>query len=348
MSRKAFHHLLKRYLAGKCNEQERKIVEQWYGMLDDDDLQDLQAAELSAIDEKLWNTITAKVGEQKTPNERTKSLKPDRPWKKLAVAASLIGILAIALYWAGTKENTTAEFLSLAETDQITEANHTAQSRKLQLEDGSVVELKPGAALRYPKSFTEKKREVFITGEALFNVSKDPSRPFYVFSDNLITQVVGTSFIVKTSGANHRSEVTVLTGKVIVSRNEYQRNLYHDLFNGRESKVELTMNQMVTYHQNTKDLIVSLVKVPLPITSHGINEGSNFIFNDTPLSQVLNDIETTYGIEIFMENTALNHCTFTGDIKDQDLYSKLEIICQSVGANYKIEGTKIRLQGGKC
>src|SRR5687768_5033462 len=113
MSREAFHNLLKRYLDGNCTPQEKNIVEQWYGMLDDEELQNIQEAELSSIDDKLWATINSKIdlSAQEAPSVELKSR---NLWVKLAVAASLIGTVMVSVYFTGIKQTAQPDFLSSA------------------------------------------------------------------------------------------------------------------------------------------------------------------------------------------------------------------------------------------
>jgi transmembrane sensor len=62
------------------------------------------------------------------------------------------------------------------------------------LEDGTTVHLEKGSRLSFPVHFDPKKREVVLSGEAFFEVTENPSKPFYVYANELITRVLGTSF----------------------------------------------------------------------------------------------------------------------------------------------------------
>jgi len=350
MSRKAFHILLKRYLEGKSNEAERKIVEQWYSILDDDELREIEHAELSEINEKLWNRINTRV----TPGGALRSAESGSRmlggWTKLAVAASLTGLLAIAAYFVVSKQQV-ERFPGMAlNAELITSENTTASPLDIVLEDGSHVVLQPSARLKYPAHFPATERQVFIEGEAFFEVSKDPARPFFVYSANLVTRVVGTSFIVKTGTSLKESEVSVLTGKVVVFKNG-ERTFYQKLIPSKRDEVLLTRNQKVIYNTRDEKLIVTLIEKPLPANPDEKKEEGKpyFTFNDTRLADVFAEIEKAYGVQIILQNpNDVRSCTFTGDIHDQGMYGKLELICQSVGATYGIEDGKIVVSGGRC
>jgi transmembrane sensor len=346
MSRETFHNLLKRYLEGSCTIEERRIVEQWYDILDDDDLREIQGAELSAIDEKLWNSITEKIGvfSEKKTHEKT-SVRP--LWIKLAVAASCIGVLMSAAYYGMIHQTNMPSFLSNAK-DRVVRINDSEFPLMVNLEDGSNVVLQPHTQLIHPKTFSTGKREVYIDGEAFFDVSKNSARPFFVYSSDLITEVVGTSFTVKTRNNVQKSEVAVVTGKVRVSKNQSEEMFYTRLLSGSK-KVSLIPNQRLVYHTDNEDLIVTLVEHPIPVlTDNAAEQKEEFIFSETPIVEVLEKLERVYGIEIDNKEENINYCTFTGDITEESLYQKLDFICQAIGATYTINGIKILILGGHC
>jgi hypothetical protein len=113
--------------------------------------------------------------------------------------------------------------------------------------------------------------------------------------------------------------------------------------------VILTPNEKVVYSAD-KDLFEStLVDDPIPIVEKGKENVKHlFLFEDTPLSEVIKDIEDTYGVEVEVENEAIYSCRFTGDISEQNLYRKLDAICQSTKTAYEIKETKIFIKGKGC
>lgn len=339
-----FHSLLKRYLEGRCTEEEKKIVEQWYTVLDQEGLPAYQESELEAIDDRLWATLSKKLDD--ATETRTVSFFRRRS-TQLAIAASLIGGLLLAGYLVRTDHATPDAIAREAGVALQTRQNMTVLPVSIALEDGTEVTLQPGATLQYPARFATNKREVFLTGEAFFHVSKDKQRPFLVFSEDLITQVVGTSFTVKVQGAGHPSEVSVMTGKVMVSRNT-EGALLRGLL-AEERQVYLTPNQRAVLDLETEELTVSLVTEPVPLSAEDAPaERIVFDFVEAPLKNVLHNLERAYGITIQPEDVNLYNCAFTGDLAGEDLETRLEFICSSVGAGYAIEGTTIRITGKGC
>jgi transmembrane sensor len=344
MSKEVFHSLLKRYLEGRCTEEEKKIVEQWYTVLDQEGLPAYRESELEAIDDRLWATLSKKLDD--ASETRTVSFFRRRS-TQLAIAASLVGGLLLAGYLVRTDHATPDAIAREAGVALQTRQNMTVLPVAVALEDGTEVTLQPGATLQYPARFAANKREVFLTGEAFFKVSKDKQRPFVVFSEDLITQVVGTSFTVKVQGAGHPSEVSVVTGKVMVSRN-MDGALLRGLL-AEERQVYLTPNQRAVLDLETEELTVSLVTEPVPLSAEDAPvERVVFDFVEAPLKTVLHNLERAYGITIQPEDVNLYNCAFTGDLAGEDLETRLEFICSSVGAGYTIEGTTIRITGKGC
>ena len=221
MSKEAFYSLLDRYLKGKCSEEERKLVEEWYAMLDDE-TPEIKESELALISARMKDTLEEKINPTVSFTERTRSGRVIM----FAIAASVIGILIMAGYFISAPIETPG-FVHNTTVTIVDEHNETLVPKKITLSDGSVVTLAPGSALKYPQEFVTDKREVQLTGTSFFEIARDTEHPFRVFSENLITQVLGTSFTIQSDESTQAHEVSVRTGKVSVSRNtQGQQQLY--------------------------------------------------------------------------------------------------------------------------
>lgn len=226
--------------------------------------------------------------------------------------------------------------------------NSSAAPLKITLEDSSTITLEPGATIRYPAHFLSNKREVVLEGEAFFEVSKNAARPFFVFNKNIITHVLGTSFRVGLNKKTGQVEVSVRSGRVEVYEN---KPLVKSQGDRKNNGVILMPNQKAVYEQDSRQFIPSLVDVPLPVPVEPGEKNlpaENFSFSNTSLKTVLGLLEETFGIEIIVENNNIYHCLFSGDVSRQDLYSRLDILCQSVGAFYETKGTRILIKGPGC
>ena len=343
MNRKAFRQLLKKYVDDSCSEKEKRIVDQWYELLENGHSVP-SGGEITELESRLWEKI------QSSTTDRVRVLKQRRiPRWKYAAAACITGIMVLIGVLLFSVKSSSSDALSVVKTkvDQgfFEETNNTDTVKNLRLEDGSSVLVYPGSKLAYPKHFGANKREVYLEGEAFFNVTKIPGRPFFVYNNKIVTQVLGTSFSIHCKSG--QIEVAVKTGKVAVYENKEQISL--DEVQQKSNGVIITPNQKVTYYQQERHFVTSIVDHPFPVnteTDQRANEiGSNY--SETPLYDVLRDLEKSYQLEIVLENEKIKNCLFTGDLADQSLFNKLEVICVVFGVSYEIKGTKILLKDGK-
>lgn len=346
MHRKAFRQLLKRYLDNSCTDEERRIIDQWYELLDNEHVP-LSNEEVTEVEKRLWNKIQSVTTNESSAVVPIKNHKNN--WWKYAVAASFIGVVVLvgSLTFKNKNKSSDTPSLVIAKVRQglSEEVNNSDKIKKIQLEDGSFVSVYPGSKLAFPKHFAPDKREVYLEGEALFTVSKNPNRPFFVYSNQIVTQVLGTSFTVQNK--NGKIEIAVKTGKVAVYENGEQINLNEG--QQKSNGVIITPNQKVTYYQQERHFVTSIVDQPVPVPAETDQPvlANHVSYNETPLYKVLKDIEDTYKLEIVLENEKIKNCLFTGDLSGQTLFNKLESVCLVFSSSYEIKGTRILLKSGK-
>ena len=347
MSRKAFHLLLKRYLDGTCSAQERDTVNQWYELLGDEELFSNQTEDLSVAEDRIWQRIQEKIESEKSPaifkKERHLSALPKSyKW----IAAILIPLVVITLFALNRKPETStvtiASFHLPQDDNFYIRKNNTSSLLLIKLADGSLVRLQPGAMLSCPKQFAASKREVYLDGGASFSVTKNPARPFLVYTGAIVTQVLGTSFTIKKE--NNRFEVAVLTGKVAVYEEDNKQ--LHD-----KGGVVITPNEKVTYYSDNHHFITALVDRPVIVEEKAVDSTlfrESFSFDETPVTDVINRLQKAYAVQIIPENDKINHCLFSGNLSGESLYNMLDLICGAIGSDYEIRGTSIILTGNGC
>jgi ferric-dicitrate binding protein FerR (iron transport regulator) len=346
MDRKAFRQLLKSYIDNSCTEEERRLVDQWYELLDNEQTS-LSNEDVTEVENRLWRKIQAVTTDGHSTIVPFKNQKNN--WWKYAVAASFIGILVLAgsLTFQNKNKRSASPSLVISKIRQgfSEEVNNSDNIKKIQLEDGSSVSIYPGSKLAFPKHFDSAKREVYLEGEAFFTVSKNPSRPFFVYSNQIVTQVLGTSFTVENKKG--KIEIAVKTGRVAVYENGEQINLNE--VEQKSNGVIITPNQKVTYYQQERHFITSIVDQPVPVPAETSEPvvANDFNYNETPVYKVLKDLEDTYKLEIVLENEKIKNCLFTGDLSGQSLFNKLESICLVFSSSYEIKGTRILLKSGE-
>ncbi|EOR92697.1 putative anti-sigma factor [Arcticibacter svalbardensis MN12-7] len=209
---------------------------------------------------------------------------------------------------------------------------------KVNLPDGTEIWLNAGSKISFPSEFDSDKREVNLEGEAFFKVKHDPQRPFLIHTQNLVTQVLGTSFNVNSFPQENQIKVTVLSGKVAVYEQEMQgkKNLNKTLF--------LTANQQGVYSKKQKN--ISLNKKNIKSEEAVAWKEGNLIFKDTELSEVVHNLERRYAIRIEMEKTM--SCPVTVNFNNESLERVMRVLAKLVNGQVSYENGHYRLTGAIC
>lgn len=221
--------------------------------------------------------------------------------------------------------------------------NDTDSVKSIVLKDGSKVVLSPASELRIAENFGNDRREVYLIGEASFEVTRDVERPFLVYSENLITRVLGTSFVI-TAMKNGRTEtVEVKEGKVSV----FKKEDYQEGVTARQSQgLLVTSNQKVTLEIRDKRLVKTLVDTPAPVPAKSKMLKSGYV--NTPVSKVLKDLQEAYQVEIVFDEDLLSNCPLTAVLTDQTLNQKLEMICEAIAAEYEYLDGRVVIYARSC
>ncbi len=334
MTRGEFDRLVQRYRVGKCTPEEIALLEQWMEVNGDDYADESivfeNEAEAAGIEEKTWAKIHSNVG-----LDKKKWTWLSNKWLFGSVAASFLLIASLPLLFLDYDFQSDSEpILTGLET-----INTSTNRQRIVLPDSSIVTLAEGASLSTSESYGHQTRTVRLKGEAFFEIRSNPQLPFLVYSADLVTEVLGTSFTIKPEARSKTIEVSVTTGKVSVYSNEKDRNR-------RKRGVIITPNQKAVYDMESKLIHQDLVDTPQMIKPD-IPE-SIFDFDDTPVNTVLEILRSSYGMEIVVSTPDLNNCVFSGNLNGFDLFKQLDYICKIVGSRYEVRGTTIFLTGDGC
>eukprot|EP01132_Coremiostelium_polycephalum_P022666 gene22666-26912_t len=208
MTREEFLRLFEKQLQGSISPEEEARLAAWF--------EQQQAKGLSAWDpgqlgnqKELEEAIYEKIRQK---DSKKGVLRLYRPW--LSTAASILLLSMVLLLWQRIKQST-EQISATAKAIKYAEAKSGyGQVLKIVLADSSTVWLNSGSRLRYPEKFNGSSRELYLEGEAFFNVVHKKSQPFIVHSGALNTQVLGTSFNIKAYKNSAQLKVSVATGKV--------------------------------------------------------------------------------------------------------------------------------------
>ena len=293
------HYLLGKYFSGEASEEETAMVRQWAAASEE------HAAEFRLMEE-LWkasgvattvqfDTDAAWTSVDSQLQVRKKSATGARIIRiAVGIAASLIVVLG--LWWMLGKGNSMQNIVAEAEVQLV------------ELEDGSKVYLRKGASFQYPERFDKDDREVSLQGEAFFDISRDPSRPFRISAGEAKVEVLGTSFSVNTG--NGRVELVVKTGRV---RFASGKNADEHVIVSAGEKAAL-INGTVSKQRNADE-------------NFDAWQTKKLVFREEPLAQVIHVLNNYYNVNITLnkaDSAQLTRARVTTSFDNQDLASVLK------------------------
>lgn len=313
MSKTNYEDLMSRYVQNQVTEEERVRIEEWLNMLENKNTTDLKLT--TEEQQEIYNKLVSKEDNIEAIRAyRPKSLLRNiRGAWTMRIAAGVIVVMVLS-------------YLVV----QINSRNESAEnSNKMILADGTIVWLGADSKLQYTDLGTM--RSAVLTGEALFEVAKDATKPFMLECGDLKIQVVGTSFNVK---GGEQVEIKVLTGLVKVTTDK------------DTAGVTLKQNDELTYNRST-GFQKSEVE-PDERTAVVAHTQYNMRFNNATLSEVVERMEKKFDVDFQIENPEAGQCHVNIDITDNSLENSLKKIAAILNVEYKIDGSAITLTGTGC
>jgi transmembrane sensor len=197
------------------------------------------------------------------------------------------------------------------------------------LPDGTHVWLGHHSTLKYPPVFDIVSREVFLEGEAYFEVAENPGQPFIVHASETTTKVVGTAFNLRSYHKEDRIELSVYSGKVLF---------------GATTKMELKHNDQSIYDKKTREL----EKVPMKNANTLAWKDKTLVFEDALVKDVFTDLERYFNIRIEVGNKDLLECHFNGSFKEPTLKEILGALSYSMNLKYELVNDVCLINGRSC
>ncbi|MGV8094551.1 MAG: FecR family protein [Mangrovibacterium sp.] len=194
---------------------------------------------------------------------------------------------------------------------------------KIRLSDGTIVWLNAGSSLIYPSRFTGKRREIFLSGEAFFDVYRDPDQPFIVKTNALDIKVLGTQFNVSAYREDSVIQTVLEEGAVA---------FHHDGLGLFEKDPELSPNQMAVYHKNKKETKIYQVD---PGFYSSWTKGLLSLSN-TDLQGILKKLERYYNVSFRFDDPLKGTMVITGKLDlNEGLAEAFEYIERVAGITFK-------------
>lgn len=258
-----------------------------------------------------------------------KSPSSSQSWTKnatwIASAAAILLFVSVALLmWFDNRQPAEKEQPTTIYAEYST---RSGQRKLLTLSDGSQIWLGNASKIRYPKDFQKDKREIFLEGQAFFDVSHDSTRPFYVHVGELDVKVLGTSFDVENYTADGEQTITVASGKVLV------QPLHND------QQWILEKGGQVVYSLADKKGVKREVDLAVILG----RKNGELVFRNETLATIVVQLERWYDVEIDLVSPVLKDKRLSLSVKDEALERVLSMLSVAGDFRFEIQGKKVTL-----
>jgi transmembrane sensor len=238
---------------------------------------------------KAWKAITAK--------KSARSISMFRSFSRMAASvALLLGFLTGAYFYFKNIKSIESKLM---------QANGSTQSKVL-LSDSTIVWLNKDAQLSYPDQFSDSNRKVELSGEAFFEVTRNPKKPFIIHTSGADIKVLGTSFNVNTQAEN--TKVSVTTGTVQVQSNF--------------TSSQVTIQAGYSAKTNEKEIVSYLTDNP----NYNSWKTGVFVFTQIPLKAVVEDLNTFYNHTLRLSPDLKTTCGLTAQFDHTPIEEILEVL----------------------
>ena len=325
--------LLEKYRQGTCSQTETKLIEDWIA-----DIKNDQSGLFTDV------FIEEQISVTKSRIDAIISAQPVIGTKKqyswLAIAASLLILATVSL-------SIRALYLKKQGGDQLADQQGIKQyiskgwvyvetkkgiTDHIKLPDGSFVTLNASSNLRYPVKFINHKRPVYLDeGEALFDVAKDKTSPFTVYTTKFATTALGTAFNIRSYANEHKVSISLIHGKIRVDD-------LHPSAKFNATKI-LLPHQQIVLNKLSGQLIKTDFKDATPITSW---KDGILSFQDATMDEVINSIQNRFNITI-KNNSSHTNWSYTGSFKTESLNDVLKTVCLTEGITCIINQNNVTL-----
>jgi len=240
----------------------------------------------------------------------------------------LVGTLLSYLFLYITNLNTKETVATVVETQPlIIKETFYGQKKTVTLPDGSVVKLNSGSKISYPEKFTENQRNIYLSGEAFFDVTPDASKPFIVSMDNnLSVKVLGTSFNILSYPNDNEIMVAVKTGKVSV----------------KDIKKEILLKPAELVKYRPKKASFKRGQIDDEKLVFGWTE-QNLIFKGHKVNDILKILTRWYNVGFILEKRLPNDKLFTANYDNPSLEKVLKSLSYAYDFKYEINGNEVRI-----
>ncbi len=317
--------LLIKYINNELNEEEWKKLRDWLEesptnkttfnkLLSYSSNSQEEANETEMI---LWDELKRRIEKDEQDLKIPKPAFFSYYWK---VAATILFFATLSFFIYSKLHKPSTDVPTVAMVEKAASAG-----RKLttQLPDGSLVWLNSGSKIQFSSSFTETSRDVFLEGEAFFEVAENPDRPFHVHTSNMTVTALGTAFNIEAFDGDVE-RVTLVEGKIGVSG---FNNYYEEILPGNAV-------EMIGNNSEIRKIEVD----PLEIISW---KDGVLLFQGESYTYVLKKLERWYGVTIEVNGDISLPDQFFGKFKNASLENVLRSLSSGRTFDFEINGKQV-------
>ena len=321
------YELLKKQQKNQLSKEEEQLLNDWFNSLDHTPE---QQTPISLMKARIWSAINVRVNARLRTGTVTGTTHPTEKktvpirllWMRVAAASAIVLVAAAILYTRSPRTNPMAKHAPAIALTTV-RAPHGSQVR-VTLSDGTIIWLNGDAVMDYPDAFDTVRNVYLRSGEAFFEVASDAARPFIVHSQNIHTQVLGTSFDIRNTMSRYM--VAVASGKVKVyySGKEKTQNISRTLGAGERLMTDSAGNRSVVDSLD-KDLCKGWTS-------------KAYHLKDVSLAGIAFCMESIYGVTVRIRSEELKKLTFTTSVSNKDrMKDILERLSLAGDFHYKID-----------
>ncbi|MDO9340972.1 MAG: DUF4974 domain-containing protein [Bacteroidales bacterium] len=321
-----YHNLIIKFFAGEISDNEMILLKAWLEQDPENRRIFNEENELwqqASVQTKLenyktdtaWMNISSRLGLGKN-NCKSVAILSKNNFRILIAAATvacLVALGGLSLWIAGKKS-----FQQIAAASTIV-STHEGEKARIFLADSTEIILNSESKLQYAGNYNIKDRIVKFTGEAFFDVTTNPEKPFVVQLDQMRISATGTRFNIFSFGNEDRVETTLEEGAITVS------------IKGKEP-INVKSGQQVVYFVRTEKVLVRDVAIDT-YTSWKENK---LRFNDTPFEEVLRRIGRKYNVKFEITNRDLLNLKYTATFIDESIEEVMQMLKTVSPVTYKI------------
>ena len=327
------------WLSGRCTEQQKKELEEWAkesktNAYELDELQkywrertsDQKLINHDSVKSKIWHSFQ---NDQTKQNNRTQKAIPFKQFLKVAAILLMLIVPTILLVQHKEANNGTTEVVA---DIMVLKQNPSGQKSKIHLPDGSTVNLNAGSSIQFVEGFKDSIRWIRLSGEAFFNVAKNPNVPFVVYTNELMITAIGTSFNVNAFNHKEVEEIALNSGIVKIECQDANKDKCTPSF--------LKPGDLATFSNQTGRINLSKFKGTDPFCW----KDGRIVFNGATFDEVLDVLGRWYNVEFEVEGALKQEWNYSTNIENEVLENVLKNLEFSENIEFELIGSVVKIK----